>query len=314
MTVARLVINVSDIAVVLGSFDVIRIKRSTTGVTGPFSLLTADVPAKASLTAPTAGNYTVVGKQLQFEYDAQPLVDVTFTGTAPLTAAMLATQINIAAAATVAFDDSGTLRLTSPTTGTISRVEIIGGDSLTDFGWVIGDRDIGEDPHVTLIADQSLYDYADNDGDAAFWYRAQFFNTVNLLASKDGTPFQGTPGVVVPSSNLVKATVQLADGAGIAIRGQKITFYSAQELLEVDGFTLGLQRAPIATIETDSVGEAELVLVRGMRVKVVFEGTSVIREFIVPNADFSLLTEISTSPDPFDITDLPFNLAIRRTL
>jgi len=314
MATARLVINVDDIDVVIGSFNVIRIKRSVTDENGPFELLTANAPAAASLTAPTAGNYTVAGKQLQFEYDIDSEVDITFTGVAPLTAAMLASQINAAAGETVAYDDSGTLRLTSPTTGTASRMEIIGGDSLTDFGWTAGDRDIGEDAHVALIEGQALYDYTDKDGSSTYWYRAQYYSTITGLASQDGPPFQGTPGTVVPASNLSKAVVQLADGAGIAIRGQKITFYSSQELIEVDGFTLGLQRAPIATIETDSVGEAEIVLVRGMKVKVVFEGTSVIREFIVPDVDeFNLLTEISTAPDPFDITELPFNLAIRRT-
>ena len=84
---------------------------------------------------------------------------------------------------------------------------------------------------------------------------------------------------------------------------------------EVDSFSLGLQRAPIDTIETDSVGKAEILLVRGMKVKVVFEGTSVIREFIVPDTDeFFLIPAISTASDPFDISELPFNLAIRRTL
>lgn len=315
MSVARLVINVHDIDIVIGSFNVIRIKRSTTAIDGVYSLLTANTPAAASLTAPTPGNYVVAGKQLQFTYDTEPQVDVTFIGTAPLTAAMVAAQINAAAGDTVAFDDSGALRLTSPSTGTVSKLEIDGGDSLADFGWTVGDRDIGEDAHIALIAEQGLYDYADNDGDSTYWYRAQYYNTVNDLASLDGTPFQGTPGVVVPSSNLSKAVIQLADGRGIAVRGQKITFYSAQEFLEVNSFAIGLQRASIGTIETDSRGEAEILLVRGMRVKVVFEGTSIIREFVVPDeGEFNILTVVSTATDPFEIKELPFNLAIRRTL
>jgi len=315
MPVARVVINVRDIDVVLSSFDVIRVKRSTTGQAGPFDLLTADTAVAATLTAPTAGNYVVAGKQLQFEYDAQPQVSLTFVGTAPLTAAMLATQINAAAGATVAFDDSGTLRLTSPNTGTSSRVEIIGGDSLTDFGWTAGTRDIGEDAHVILIADQVLYDYTDNDGDATFWYRAQYFNTVNLLASQDGAPFQGTPGTVVPAANLSKAVVKMADGTGTANANLVFTLYSVQEFLSVAGFNVGLNRAPIGTIVTDSIGEGELLLVRGLRLKVVIDGTSVIREIVVPDTDeFDLLALMGTAADPFDIQTPEFNLALRRTL
>jgi hypothetical protein len=78
---------------------------------------------------------------------------------------------------------------------------------------------------------------------------------------------------------------------------------------------VGIQRKPIATITTNSKGRAETKLVRGLRVKVVFEGTSIIREFVVPDQiEFDLLDELSDFPDPFDIKVPDFNLALRRTL
>jgi hypothetical protein len=315
MGVARLVISVSDISVILASFNVIRVKRSTTTEDGVYSLLTANAPIAATLTAPNAGNYTVAGLVLQLEYDSSAQIDVTFTGGAPLTAADVAAQINTAVGVVVAYDDAGTLRLTSPTTGTISRVEIIGGSSLTEFGWTAGDRDIGEDAHVLLQADQSLYNYQDNDGSGDYYYKVQYFNTSNNLASADSDAFKGEPGTIVGAENLSLAKVDLVDGSGIAVSEQDITLWSVYEVVEVDAFVAGIQRKPIATITTDSAGHAEILLVRGLRVKVVFEGTSIIREFVVPDTDeFDLLDELSDSPDPFDVKEPDYNLALRRTL
>lgn len=308
-------ISVADIDAAIASYDSIRVRRSRTGVDGAYELTTANAPTAAKLNAPTVGPYNVVGKTFSLLVDGDPQLDVVFTGTNPLTTADVAGQINTAAGDTIAFDGAGgELELISTLTGTASKLEIATGTAEADFGWVAGVRDSGEDAHVTLVANQNLYDYTDNDGDIAFFYKTQFFNTVNNLTSTESEPFLGGPGPILPSSELSKATIDLVDQSGSALPGQDITFYSTQDFHSVTGFAVALQRAPV-TITSDNSGHAEINLVRGLVVKVVFEGTTVIREFTVPDqATFDLLTVLGTTPDPFDIATLPFKAAPRRTL
>jgi hypothetical protein len=311
-----LTISVSDIQTVLATFSHIRVKRSTVGVGGPYDTITDETPIAATLLAPLQGNYDVEGKTLSIKIDNQPQVDILFTGSlAPLTPAQVVDQINTAVGDVVASEEDQALRLTSTQTGTASAVEVVGGSAAAEFGWTGDERDIGEDAHIQLISGQSLYNYTDADGDGDHFYKVQYYNQVSNLASNDSAPFQGEPGTIVDAEKLSKAKVQLVDGRGIAIPNQTITFYAVYELLEVDSLIVGLQRSPIGTITTDAVGKGELPLVRGQRVKVVFDGTSVIREFVVPDeAEFDLLSELGTSPDPFDIKSIEFPAAIRRTL
>jgi len=321
MGVTTLNISVSGIDQVLVNFNVIRIKRSTTGIGGTYSLLTAAAPAPATLTAPTAGNYDVVGKTLQFLIDQNPQVDLIFADPPsppvignPLTAAQAATQVNDAVGQTVAFDDSGTMRLTSTNTGLASKVEIVGGGAAAEFGWVAGDRDIGEEAHIALVSGQGLYTFTDADGDASYYYVAQFYNTTNYLTSADSAPFQGDAGTVVDASRLSLAKVDLIDGRGVALPDQSITFYGQDPFLDVEGYQLTLTRRPI-TVVTDNTGHAEVSLVKGSRWKVIFEGTSFIREFTVPDSSsFDLLSLLGSAPDPFKIVEVQFPPAIRRTL
>jgi hypothetical protein len=312
----KLTISVSDIDTVIQSFDTVRIRRSIDGIDGAYNLITANTPQAAVLVAPAVGNYDVAGKTLNLSIDFQTPVLVTFTGTAPLDADAVATQINGALSASVAIDDgNNALKLLSEVTGTASAVRVIDGTSIGDFGWTPDTLDGGEDAHIALIAGQSLYTYVDNAGSAEYYYTAQYYNMSNNLSSTESAPFKGDPGTVVGDTNLSLALIDLADGRGIALPDQPISFWSINELIEVDAFTLGIQRGPIATVVTDAAGHAEVMLVRGLEVKVVFEGTSIIREFTVPDEDnFNLVDKLGDSPDRFNLKEPDFHLTLRRTL
>jgi hypothetical protein len=159
-----------------------------------------------------------------------------------------------------------------------------------------------------------IYSFTDDDGEAEYFYKAQFFNTSNNLSSAESSPFQGDAGTVVDPANLSVAKVDLIDGRGVALEGQEITFYGVDQSFQVDGFQIALTRRPI-TIVTDNTGHAETPLVSGTRWKVIFEGTSFIREFVVPaGAAFDLLALLGAAPDPFKIAEPVFPAALRRTL
>lgn len=307
-------ITVSDIAAALASFNVIRIKRSTTGLTGTYSVITAVTPQPARLQPPLPSPYAVVSKTLQVIRDSHPQVNIIFTGIDPLSAAQLVPQFNVALGAVVASEVLGQLKLASTITGTASKLTIVGGMAAPVFGWADGTKDIGEDAHIQLVAGQSLYSFTDNDGEAAYFYKAQFLNTTNDLTSADSPAFQGGAGTVVDPSNLSVGKVDLINGSGVALPDQEITFYGVNESFAIEGFQIALTRKPIS-ITTDNQGHAEIPLVKGTRWKVVFEGTSFIREFVVPTTStFDLLALLAVAPDTFKIVEVQFPAAPRRTI
>ena len=314
MATTRLTISVTNIADIMASFNAIRIKRSTTGISGTYDLLTANAPEHAALLAPTAGNYDVVGKTLKLQIDQNDEVDVLFTGIGILTVPQVVSQINVALGATIASDSSNHLLLTSVLTGTISKIIVVGGDAITAFGWTAGKKALGKESHITLQTGVSVYSFLDNDGGSDYYYRAQYYNTATLLSSADSEPFEGDVGTLVTADQLCRIKVDLVDGRGVAIPNQEITFYPQHEPLEVEGFQVALNRAPI-TVKTDNAGHAEVSLVRGLHVRVVFEGTSIIRDIDIPDAaEANLLHQMSLAPDPYSITEMPFPPAPRRTL
>jgi len=306
-------INVSNIASAMASFNVIKIKRSIAGIGGPYTDITAITPQPAKLLPPLPSPYNVVSKTLQIIRDSQPQVNIIFTGTDPLSAAQLVPQLNTALGAVVAAEVLGQLELTSTLVGTASKLKIVGGGAAAEFGWAANTKDIGEEAHIQLVAEQTLYSFTDNDGESSYYYKATFLNTTNLLTSSDSDPFQGDAGTLVSASNLAVAKVDLIDGRGIALPDQEITFYSVNESFSIEGFQITLTRRPI-TIVTSTSGHAEVPLVKGTRWKVIFEGTSFVREFVVPDADFDLLALLAAAPDPFKIVELQFPAAPRRTI
>jgi len=307
-------INVSNIASAMASFNVIKIKRSISGIGGPYVDITALTPQPAKLLPTIPSPYNVSAKTLQMILDSYPQVNMIFTGTDPLSAAQLVSQFNTALGHTVAAEVGGELVLTSETVGTASKLTIVGGMAAAEFGWVAGTKDIGEEAHIQLVAEQNLYSFTDNDGESSYYYKAQFLNTSNNLTSADSDPFQGDAGTLVSASNLAVAKVDLIDGRGLALPDQEITFYGVNEAFAIEGFQIALTRRPI-TIVTNNSGHAEVPLVKGTKWKVVFEGTSFVREFVVPNAStFDLLALLATAPDPFKIVEVQFPAAPRRTI
>jgi hypothetical protein len=307
-------ISVSNIASAMASFNVVKIKRSIAGIGGPYTDITALTPQPAKLLPPLPSPYNVVSKTLQIIRDSQPQTNILFTGIDPLSAAQLVPQINAAVGAVIAAEVLGQLELTSTLVGTASKLKIVGGGAAAEFGWVANTKDIGEEAYIGLVAEQTIYSFTDHDGESSYYYKAQFLNTTNNLTSSDSDPFQGDAGTLVSAGNLSTALVNLVDGRGIALQDQEITFYGVNEAFSVEGFKIALTRKPI-TIVTNSGGHAEIPLVKGTRWKVVFEGTSFIREFVVPTtATFDLMALLGVAPDPFKITELQFPAAPRRTI
>lgn len=318
MSVNHLELFVDDIVSAMLSYDTIRVQRSTSE-TGPWSEITSLAAEAATLLSNQDSPYDVVGKTLTLQIDSASEEDIVFTGGVdPISVDSVAAQIN-AVFPGVASDDGGKLRLTSALTGTQSKVYIVGGGAAADLGFAPGQRDIGTEAYVTLVAGVPLYNFYDRDGGGAsgnetFHYQVAFYNTATHLTSAWSDPFLAEPGTAVGADKLSVGAVDLVDARGVSKPNQNITFYPVYNPLRVENFDVALIREPV-TITTNNSGHAEITLVRGLHVKVVFEGTNMIREIVVPDAPtFDLLQLMAAAPDPYNAYEPDYPTAPRRTL
>jgi len=303
---------VDDIASVMASYDVMRIRKSDSE-TGPWTELTAATAQKASLLGTEDSPFSVSGQTLQLQLNRGLPENIVFSGIDPLSVDSVAAQIN-AVFTGLAEDSLGKLLLETDLDGTTARIDILTGSAAAVLGFVEGDYDVGEEPYVTLVLGQNEYYFYDRDGISGQYYQAAFYHQATGLTSQWSAVFQGEPGTVIDSSNLSIGSIDLVDGRGVSKAEQRITFYPLWQPLEIGGYQVAMARDPI-TIETNNSGHAEVALVRGLKVKAVFEETSFIREFTVPDAPtFNILEVMGASPDPFNPAEIEYPTAPRRTL
>jgi hypothetical protein len=312
MGTVSLDLYVSDINDVLRSYNVFKIRRSVTGETGPYVEMTGPDTTHAALQSLQKSTFNVAGKTLKLMVDHTEPIPVVFLGLAPLTPAQAVAQINILFPG-LASENMGIITLQSSLLGSVSVVQVVEGSAAIEFGWAEGQKAIGLEKYVYLVPGQTDYTFIDRDGETTYFYEAAFYNTSTHLTSAWSEPFKGGTGTVISASNLSLAHVDIVDAAGVAVSEQRITFYSQHIPLKVEGFQAAMIRRPV-TIETNNDGHAEVSLIRGLRLKVVFEGTSFIREITVPDqADFDILDLMAAAPDPFNSIEPYVPFAIRRT-
>lgn len=309
---------IDDPDLVLTQFDVTTIQRSVTSEVGPFTNLTEDVAEAATLLGTGVGPFNLSGLTLQVIFDEGSQDDITFTGVDPLSPNNVASQIDTAVGAAVAANESSQIRLTSTIPGTDSKVIIVGGDAsaLTELGFTAAQKDIGADAHVPVVSGTSAYQFIDEDGIQGYWYRTIYKNTTSGALGTPGTAFQASPVSPLDPTSLSLCTIDLVDANGLAREGQKIVFYPISPVLESTtppNIGIAIGRKPII-MTTDAAGHAETDLVRNLQVRVLFEGTSLIRDITVPDAaSCDLLDLIGTAPDIFDVVVPNLPAAPRRT-
>lgn len=313
MTAIRLNVRVPELQAALEAYDVMRIERSTTLSSGPYTELTGEPPAQpATLTGTLAGPFSVDGLTFTFEIDGGDEVSVTFDGDNPMSPAVVIAQVNDAIGHNYASNDANHLKLESPSEGTTSSLHITGGTALSALGFTTNQRDLGTSPWVGLIDATRDYVFIDADGADTYYYRAWFYNTVSLRESPRSAPFRGSASLLLLTADLSLATVDVVDLTGKALAGQRITIFPVSKALRVGGFTVDLWKR--VTIETDNDGHAETSLIRGTTVRVLVEGSGFVREFVVPDlSTFDMFEVLGTAPDGFDVVYPNLPAAPRRS-
>lgn len=303
---------VDDIAATLQSYSHMKVRRAPAEA-GPYTELTAATAQPAEIVGTATGPFTVSGTTLQLQINRGVPENIVFSGIDPLSIGAVCAQIN-AVYPGLAQEVGGVIVLRTTDSGTAARIDILTGSAAAILGFIEGDHDAGEEPWVTLVSGQNSYDFYDRDGGDSEYYQAAFYNQANGLTSQWSTAFKGEPGTVIDTGNLSIGRIDLVDGSGSSLPGQSIVFYPMWEPQTIDGFQVAMSRTPI-TITTNNSGHAEVSLVRGLKVKAVFEETSFIREFTVPDAPtFDILAVMGAAPDPFNPVAPDFPDAPRRTL
>jgi len=309
MAVIKIKIFVPEIANVLSLFDRIQVQRSEAGA--PYSdqkFITDQVAAAPYLVGTEEGPYaSLQGKTFKLKVNGGAEQTVTFTAANPISLDNVIAEFNTTiTGATMSDNGEGKPKILGGLVGTAGTLELTGGTGLTILGFTLGQKDNGEDPNIILLPDVDAYEYDDQSGEASYWYRERYYNSVSHTYSSWSDWMQGSTGAAIPASDLIVGKIKLSDIDGTALVGVKVVIVNVFNPLLKDGYFFAGRNKEI---ETDGVGQAEITLVKGSTVDVVIGGTSVVRRILVPSTgtEFDLMDPTLVQDDPFQIQvpDLP---------
>jgi hypothetical protein len=310
MPVAELEIAVSDVQDVVILYDRLELFRSPTqdGVPTPFSPITALTPTSAILDGTVGGPWNLNGQTMNIVVDGAPPVTVSFSGTNPFLLVTVRNAINAAfpslpsLLASEVLTDTNRIRLTSPTSGTGSILQVSG--TAASILGLLTDRANGKSACPLLSANTEIYVITDFDGQPTYWYKVRYLNSATNAVSGFSDAFLASGGVALTESFLSIGKIALSDVGGNPVKGRRIIFIptSSQVIADGSGHNYGvLPSVDRIVVTTDDNGRASISLVKGQRLKVFIEGTTFQREFVVPSTDFDILTVASAQPDPLSI-------------
>lgn len=314
MAVVKLKIYVAEITNVMLSFDKVQVHRSAAG--SPYTdaiPITADSAQYPTLLGANEGPYSgLQGTTLRIKVDGGVEQVVTFTANNPIGIPTVVDEFNAVVTGAVMVADAGKPRITGDNSGTDGILELVGGGSLSILGFTAGDKDNGEDPHISLQAGVNDYAYDDKSGEASYWYLTRYYSQSSKTFSSWSEWTQGTVGAVISPSNLIVGKIRLAEVDGTAVIGAEVKVVNVFNPLVKDDFLLAGRPKKLIT---DGSGLAETPLIKGSTVDVVVVGTSIVRRILVPDTgtEFDMLDPSLWVDDPFaiQVPDLP--AAVRRT-
>lgn len=282
----------------------------STDLGNSFQEITASLATAAKMISlPAANTFRMGGKLLKLVFDGGTESSIYFD---PLiqywTPTQVANRINEVAIghATVS---SGSIVLASFTTGRTSNITVTYNDA-TDLGWSSGDFDIGEDIRISLVNGTYFYPYVDQAGVSQNQYKWRFTNNAVTKFTDFSPTVSGDAVSLISSGNLSLATATFVDVQGFPAQRTVIIAPADGTPQSVNGYALG--EVATKTFVSDSTGFLAVPLVRGTKLRVAIEGTTLVREIVVPNAtQFDLLSVMATAPDAFTIQTAP-SLLTRR--
>ena len=308
-----------------GQFDSLEVWRSNMTDGGPYVQLTgpawapASIPGPASRPAtPVVGpGVTLLGLTLTIQV-GKVTIAITFAGPNPVTLENAANQIQAASNGLLSSFVVGTqLYVQTTQSGTGASFTIVSGTGAPILGLPFRPPEntaMGVDARIPLVLGTTNYCYTDLSGSPNYFYKTRFYNTLTEAASDFSIPFRGEflSGVTFP--NLVRATVDLVDGRGVARANVPVLLFNRFNGTQVQGKTMiGGQTNGM----TDKNGHFETLLVRGTQTTVAIGGTNLVRDIDVPTSSsvqsFDLLDPTYGSNDLFNVQVPQLQYAVRRS-
>jgi len=275
-----------------------------------FQEITAASASHATLTAlPPMTTYQMGGKLLKFKLDGGTEVSVTFDPLIPnWTPTQVANRINQFAAGRASVV-SNNLVLASATTGRTSSVVITYNDA-TSLGWSDGTSALGQDIRIPLVSNTYFYGYIDLAGVSSYRYQWRFTNSSATQFTDFSDVIYGNASSFVATNALSLATATFVNIQGVATQMTVLVAPADGTPMSIGGLVVGEVATKMFT--SDVNGFLAIPLMRGAKVRVAIEGTTLVREFVVPNtATFDLLATMGTAPDAFTIQTVPALLTRR---
>lgn len=272
--------------------------------------VTASAVQAAVLDSLSGNFFQMGGRLLKLRVNGGPEQSISFSSLIQYwTPTQVANRINevITSLATVV---GTSVRLTSPTTGRASSIEVTYNDA-SDLGWTTGQVTYGKAARIALIGGVLLYSFTDQAGRVDDRYKWRFSaNGVNPIS--DFSPVvSGQVAPLVDPSLLSVATARFFDETG---QPRKVRLIVGVDSAPQSVGSVFVGRDQPLLVDSGDDGYLQFSLVRGAKVRVAIEGTAYIREFTVPNSTtFDLLTVMASATDPFTVQTVP-PLLNRRSL
>jgi hypothetical protein len=275
----------------------------STDLGNSYSEITSASAQAASLTSTAASTtFRMGGKLLKIALDSGATLSISFS---PLvqywTPAQVASRINEVASGRASVSGSSVV-LTSSTTGRTSNVSIVYNDA-SDLGWATGDSATGTDARISLVGGTFYYSYVDNAGQSLNKYKWRYSNGTTLN-SDYSEPVNGDVSSLISAGSLSLATATFVDVQGVPVQRSIIVAPADGTPQSIGGMAVGDVSTKVFT--SDANGFLAVSLVRGAKLRVAIEGTTLVRDITVPSvATFDLLTALTDVADAFTIQTTP---------
>lgn len=322
----RLEIRVEDAD--WADFTRLEVWRSVLGEAGPYEELSGmawthpalPLSASTTLSGQDGPSVNINGKSLQLLINESIQVDITFSGTDPMTYAEAAAQIFAQGVHKVHsfVNADGALVVTSMSAGGSSSLRVLGGDAAPFLGLSTVEPDslsFGSDPRIPLTLGKRVYSFNDYWNQPSYYYKTCYSNHLTGVRSEFSTHISAKSTLAVDPASVAIGFVRLVRNDGRASSGVDVVVYNTfKPMLHGDYTIVG---GPSRFI-TDSRGYAEFSLLRGEVFDIGIGGTSLIRSITVPTDPtvlrFNVLSPEYGSDDSFNVVRAEIPYAERTTL
>ena len=264
-------------------YDRLEIWRSVLGEGGPYEELSASAWKPATFSSVPGANLNVSGKVLSFLVNEKTPVNITFTGTDPLTPSQVASQIVAQGLGYLnASVTSGNLLIWTIQDGGLASLRIVSSDAAPLLSLPTTEPDslkFGQDPRVVLVPGVKTYAFNDYWSEPSYFYKTRFSNSLTGARSSFSDPVSATRKLGIDPALVVTGFVQLLNSDGRPAALQEVVIYNVFNATRIAG---GMVVGSPQKLLTNSDGYVEFQVLRGLVFDVGIGGTSFIRKVTAP--------------------------------